>query len=107
MSPAMSLFGRQLGDFIPRRPDDLVGTMWRDIADAREKALLPRGKGAHKQWSAHARELPPLLVGDDVMIQNQRGNYPRRWDKRGVVVEVLDHDQYQVRVDGSEIDVKK
>ena len=41
------------------------------------------------------------MVGDDVMIQNQRGNYPRRWDKRGVVVEVLDHDQYQVRVKGS------
>ena len=35
------------------------------------------------------------------MIQNQRGNYPRRWDKRGVVVEILDHDQYQVRVEGS------
>ena len=101
MSPAMALFGRQLRDFIPRRPDDLIGTMWREIADAREKALLPRGKGAHEQWSAHARELPPLLVGDDVMIQNQRGNYPRRWDKRGVVVEVLDHDQYQVRVEGS------
>ena len=35
------------------------------------------------------------------MIQNQRGNYPRRWDKRGVVVEVLPHDQHQVRVEGS------
>ena len=35
------------------------------------------------------------------MIQNQRGNYPRRWEKRGVVVEVLTHDQYQVRVEGS------
>ena len=43
-----------------------------------------------------------MLVGDDVMIQNQRGNNPRRWDKRGVVVvEVLDYDQYQVRVEGS------
>ena len=85
----MSLFGRQLRDFIPWRPEDLIGTMWREIADAREKALLPRGQGAHEQWSAHARKLPPLMVGDDVMIQNQRGNYPRRWDKRGVVVEVL------------------
>ena len=53
MSPAMALFGRQLRDFIPRRPDGLIGTMWREIADAREKALLPRGKGAHEQWSAH------------------------------------------------------
>ena len=73
----MSLFGRKLRDFIPRRPEDLIGTMWREITDAREKALLPRGQGAHKQWSAHARKLPPLMVGDDV------------------VVEVLTHDQYQ------------
>ena len=71
MSPAMALFGCQLRDFIPRRPDVLIGTMWREIADAREKALLP------------------LLVGDDVMIQNQRGDYPRRWNKRGVVVSVV------------------
>ena len=97
----MSLFGRQLRDFIPRCPDSLIGTMWKEIADDREKALLPRGQGAREQWSAHARKLPPLLIGDDVMIQNQRGNNLRRWDKMGVVVEVLDHDQYQVRVEGS------
>ena len=97
MSPAMALLGRQLRDFIPRCPQNLVGPMWRDIADAREKALMPRGKGAHEQWSVHARNLPPLKIGDDVMIQNQRGNYPRRWDKRRVVVEVLTHNQYQVR----------
>ena len=35
--------------------------------------------------TAHAKELLPLLVGDDVMIQNQRGNSPGRWDNRGVV----------------------
>ena len=79
----------------------MIGQMLQDIADAREKALIPRGKGAHKKWSARARDLPPLKVGDDVMIQNQRGNSPRRWDKRGVVVEVLPFDQHQVRVEGS------
>ena len=26
------------------------------------------------------------MVGDEMMIQNQRGNNPRRWDKKGVVV---------------------
>ena len=35
--------------------------------------------------TAHAKELLPLLVGDDVMIQNQRGNSLGRWDNRGVV----------------------
>ena len=41
------------------------------------------------------------LVGDSVLIQNQVGNHPSRWDITGVVVEVRDHDQYIVKVDGS------
>ena len=35
------------------------------------------------------------------MIQNQTGNHPRRWDRRGRVVRVLGYDQYQVMVSGS------
>merc|ERR1711888_247692 len=42
-----------------------------------------------------------LKVGDSVLIKNQEGNYPRRWDKRGQVVEVKSYDQYIIRVDGS------
>ena len=101
MSPASALFGRSLRDFLPRSPGALIGTMWREIADAREKALMPRAKGAHEKWSASSKELPPLSVGEDVMVQNQRGNTPRRWDKRGVVVQVLGYDQYKVMVAGS------
>ena len=36
-----------------------------------------------------------------MFVQNQVGNYPSRWDITGQVVEVKDHDQYVVRVDGS------
>ena len=35
------------------------------------------------------------------MVQNQSGNQPLRWSKRGVVVQVLPNRQYQVRMDGS------
>ena len=52
-------------------------------------------------WTMRTRPLAPLKVGDSVFIQNQEGNYPRRWDKRGQVVEVKGYDQYIVRVDGS------
>ena len=47
------------------------------------------------------RQLPPLLLGDSVFVQNQTGNSPKRWDKRGVVVESEGNDQYKVRLDGS------
>ena len=42
-------------------------------------------------------------MGDHVFVQNQIGNHPRRWDKRGQVVEVLQNHQYRVRVDGSRL----
>ena len=41
------------------------------------------------------------MLNDRVMIQNQVGNYPKRWDKAGMVVEVKGYDQYMVKVDGT------
>ena len=76
-------------------------TLWREVAGAREQALMPRARAAEKKWSTAAKKLPSLVLGDKVLIQNQSGNHPRRWDKRGEVVEVLGFDQYQVRVEGS------
>ena len=49
----------------------------------------------------NCRVLTKLAVGDSVLVQNQVGNYPSRWDITGIVVEVRDNDQYVVRVDGS------
>ena len=37
-----------------------------------------------------------------MQVQNQVGNYPSRWDITGTVVEVREHDQYIVKVHGSE-----
>ena len=54
-----------------------------------------------EKWTEHTRKLPPLRVGDTVRIQNQVGPHPKKWDKTGRVIEVMQHDQYRVRVDGS------
>ena len=42
-----------------------------------------------------------LVPGDRVLVQNQSGTKPKRWDRSGVVVEVKPHGQHLVRVDGS------
>ena len=55
----------------------------------------------HDKWSEHTKPLQPLRVGDHVLIQNQTGNHPKRWDKRGVVASCEGFDQYVVIVDGS------
>uniref|UniRef100_A0A1A8PL63 Integrase catalytic domain-containing protein n=1 Tax=Nothobranchius rachovii TaxID=451742 RepID=A0A1A8PL63_9TELE len=43
----------------------------------------------------------PLWLGEAVFLQNLVGCSMRAWDRSGVVVESLGHDQYRVRVDGS------
>ena len=79
----------------------MMGKMWMDMADARETALARRCSKAEKQWSEHTRALAPLKVGDSVLVQNQSGNYPLRWDKRGKILKCEGFDQYQVLIDGS------
>ena len=78
-----------------------MGDMWIKLADAREEALSKRGAAAKNFWSEHTKVLVPLKVGDHVIVQNQTGNHPNRWDKRGVVIKVEGNDQYQVLIDGS------
>ena len=56
---------------------------------------------AHERWSEHTKRLHPLHVGDHVRIQNQIGNFPKRWDKTGTVIEVRQFDQYAIKVHGS------
>ena len=102
LSPAMSIFGRPIRDFIPilpgrYRPHDT----WRETLLAREEALRNRHMKAAERWSEHTKQLPPLIVGNTVRIQNQTGQFPKKWDKTGRVVEVRQFNQYVVRVDGS------
>ena len=63
--------------------------------------MAQRHVAQREAWSEHTKKLPPLPVGTKVLIQNQVGNHPRRWERTGKVVEARDHDQYTVRVDGT------
>ena len=102
LSPALCVFGRPVRDFIPIPPGQYrPHPTWRDTLKAREEALRNRHMRDHERWSEHTQRLPPLTVGDTVRLQNQTGRYPRKWDNTGRIVEVRQHDQYVVRVDGS------
>lgn len=57
------------------------------VAEWRELALAPRQAKIHDKLVQGTKELPPLMIGDPVMIQNQLGNKPKRGDKRDVVVQ--------------------
>ena len=101
-SPAQVIFGRNLRDFLPS-PQTRYQPQpeWIMVREDREKALAKRAVSNMEKLDKNCRVLPKLALGDSVLVQNQVGNHPSKWDITGVVVEVKEHDQYVVKVDGS------
>ena len=93
-SPAQIIFGRPLRDGLPTpshaRPE------WGKLQDFRE-----RGHAQLHAKVTDTRCLEPLKVGDVVLMQNQHGLKPTRWDRTGLVVETLGNRQYNIKMDGS------
>ena len=103
-SPAEVLFGHPIRDFMPIKPGKFRPQEgWRLAQEDRERALRVRYCRGKERWSEHTKELSKLSVGDKVLIQNQWGTpkMARRWDRSGVVLEVGEYDQYQIKVDGT------
>ena len=107
LSPAQVMFGRPLRDafsFINRLEkfsNPNIRPTWREAWEEKEAALRQRFHRTSEALSRHSRPLPPLTVGDRCYVQNQTGNFPKRWDRSGTVVECLGHDSYSVKIDGS------
>ena len=108
LSPAEVVFGRRLRDTMPRinRNSNIffnkqIQPTWTEAWEQKELALRTRYQGCQARLTEHSKSLPGLLVGDRVMIQNQSGNKPTKWDRSGVIVEIRDFYKYIVKVDGS------
>ena len=54
-----------------------------------------------EKLSRNTRYLRTLQIGTPVVLQNQSGRNPTKWDKTGVVVEIRPHEQVVVKVVGS------
>ena len=84
------VFGRPIQDFIPIVPGCYKPrAIFSDVMNQRESVLKERHDRLNKCWAEHTKVLPKLEVGDHVFIQNQVGHHATKWDKSGVVVEVL------------------
>ena len=107
LSPAQIIFGRPLRDsfsFVNRLEkfsNPHIRPLWRQAWAAKEDALRTRISRTTESLRAHSRPLRPLVLGETVFLQNQQGQSPHKWDRSGVVVESLGHDQYRVMVDRS------
>ena len=99
LSPAQILFHRNLRDALPTRLTLLQPhRQWIIAAENREKALHQRNSSLQQRYNTFTRELHPLSVGDNVLVQDHDGR--KRWRKLGVIVEKRDR-SYTIRMDGS------
>ena len=102
LSPSQIIFGRRLNDYLPIKPGRLqLHPEWRLTMEQRELALAKRHSRGGSELTEHTRTQEPLQIGQHVLVQNQLGNKPLRWDKTGVVVECMGYNQYSVKMDGS------
>ena len=107
VSPAEIIFGRPIRDafsFCNRKEtfsNPHVQPHWRDSWSMKEEALRKRFVRWSERYNQRTKSLQPLRVGNRCFIQNQTGQHKRRWDRCGLVVEVLPHDKYVIKVDGS------
>ena len=101
-SPALAVFGRQIRDPIPTPLGKYCPHQtWKETIINREKALAKRHATEREKWTQHTRDLGPLDIGDHVYVQNLLGNHPLRWERTGLVVEVKEFNQYNIKIDGS------
>ena len=100
LSPAQILLHRNLKDALPAMPGTYkMHKSWIDLAKAR---LATRDKRQQEKSSQLGHtNLPPLSVGDKVLIQNKRTGKRNRWDRSGRVVKVQPNRQYEVQMDSS------
>jgi hypothetical protein len=107
ISPAQVIFGKPIRDslsFVNRLEkysNPHVRSTWREAWSEKESSLRTRYAQSQEALDAHTRPQPPLVAGDRCFVQNGAGNYPKRWDRTGIVTEVLPHDKYCVKIDGS------
>ena len=102
LSPAEIIYGRPIKDHLPRLPVHYRPRKeWTLTRERRELALAQRYARQEKLLNEHTKVLPSLNNGDCVSIQNQSGPRAKKWDRTGMIVETLPHQQYRVRVHGS------
>ena len=110
LSPAEVVFGRKLKDTLPYGglqagpaiyENKDIDKLWRDNWDLREQALKQRYIKSVEKLDKNSKLHMPLHIGDKVLVQNQTGRFATKWDKTGRVVDIHQHDQYSVKIDGS------
>ena len=96
MSPAQLLFGRALADFLPVNPKAYqLHPFWKEEINKRQTRRVTLQRRVAKRYNIGTRRLRPLAIGQHVLTQHHT---TKRWNRSAVVLEVLPHRKYKVRM---------
>ena len=96
------VFGRAMRDFIPSLQYKYEPAKdWSVTQEYRERTLALKREADSEKWAQRTKNYEIIEVGTPVILQNQTGSNPNKWDKTGVVLENKPHSQVVIRVDGS------
>ena len=101
ISPAMYVFHKPIRDFLPDININESDKNWKEVITQHQKAREQHLEDHQPRLHEHTRRLPPLQVGNKVLVQNQNGNFSTKWDNTGDIMEVRQFDQYLVKLDHS------
>ena len=74
----------------------------------REKTFAKRHLRTAERLSLGAKQLPPLVIGDSVAVQDMTDPCkPGKWTKTATVIEILGHDSYLLKIHGSNVMSKR
>ena len=97
MSPAQLIFGRALVDFLPDNPKAYqLHPYWSEELKKRQVRRTTLNDNLTKRYNIGTRNLKPLKVGEQVIVQHHAN---KRWNRSAVIVKVLPHRAYQIRMD--------
>ena len=60
----------------------------------RELVAAKRVRNMEENYNRGSKNLPKLVLGDNVRVQNQTMVRPTKWDKTGVVMAILSDRKY-------------
>ena len=109
LSPAQVIFGRVLRDHLPAQVIKYKPRAeWRLEADMREKTFAKRHLRTAERLSLGAKQLPTLVIGDIVAVQDMTDPCkPGKWTKTAIVIEILGHESYLLKIHGSNVMSKR
>ena len=93
LSPAQIIFARNIKDHMPIYPGHYKPRQeWILTQERREELLAKRYELMGDRLRLGTKALGKLNLGNIVSLQNQAGPRAKKWDRTGVVVEVLPYD---------------